>query len=77
MLAKIKKVYTNCNHMHRAFPLQLFAFWVILHAILSSADFFSKSIFSKKSFRNTIRVASNLDPDEDSVVEPDLGPNCL
>ena len=70
MLAKIKKVYTNCNHMHRAFPLQLFAFWVILHAILSSADFFS-------NFRNTIRVANNLNPDEDSVVEPDLGPNCL
>ena len=45
--------------------------------------FFFLMKFFKKSFRNTIRVSSSLDPDLDrnavgpgrSVV-PDLGPNC-
>ena len=40
--------------------------------------FFSKSTFSKNSFRNTIRVSNGLDPDQDRrSVGPDLGPNCL
>ena len=39
---------------------------------LSSADFFLKINFCKK-FKNTIRVSSCLDPDQDDV----LGPNCL
>ena len=43
-----------------------------------SADFFSKSTFSKNYFRNTIRVSNNLDPDQvQHFVWPDLGPNCL
>ena len=43
-----------------------------------SADFFSKSIFSKNSFRNTIVVSKSLDPDQAGrSVGPDLGPNCL
>ena len=42
--------------------------------LLSSADFFSKSTFSKTSFRNTIRVSNSLDPDS---VGPDLVPNRL
>ena len=42
-----------------------FAYWVIFHAFLSSADFFfSKSTFSKNSSRNTIRVSNSLDPDQ-------------
>ena len=36
---------------------------------LSPVYFFSKSLFQKKSFRNTIRVSNGLDPG--------LGPNCL
>ena len=45
---------------------------------LSSADFFSKSSFSKNSFRNTIRVSNNLNPDQAwHFVGPDLGQNCL
>ena len=32
--------------------------------LLSSADSFSKSTPSKNSFRNTIRVSNNLDPDQ-------------
>ena len=44
---------------------------------LSSADF-SKSIFPKSSFRNTIRVPNILDPDQARhFVRLDLGPNCL
>ena len=43
---------------------QLFAYWVILHAFLSSADFFSKSTFLKNSFRNLFRVSNSLDPDQ-------------
>ena len=40
--------------------------------------FFSKSTFSKNSFRNTIRVSSSLDPDQTRrFVGPDLVPNCL
>ena len=34
--------------------------------------------FSKKIFRNTIRVSNSLDPDQAlRFVGPDLGPNCL
>ena len=45
---------------------------------LSSADFFSKLIFKKKSFKNTIRVSNGLDLDQDRhFVGPDLGPNFL
>ena len=39
------------------------AYWVILHAFLSSVDLFSKSFFVK-SFRNTIKVSNSLDPDQ-------------
>ena len=38
----------------------------------------TKSIFSKNSFKNTIKVSNNLDPDQARhIVGPDLGPNCL
>ena len=49
-----------------------------MHAFLSSADFFSKSTFLKKNFRNTVRVSNSLDPDQARLfVGPDLVPNCL
>ena len=39
---------------------------------------FSKSSFSKNSFRITLRLSSSLDPDRARLfVGPDLGPNCL
>ena len=38
--------------------------------LLSSADFFSKLPFSKKSFWNTIRVSNGLDPDQDQQNGP-------
>ena len=49
---------------------------------LSSADFvcwfFSKSTFSKNSFRNIIRTSNSLDPDQAwQFVRPELGPNCF
>ena len=52
---------------------------VILHTLLWSADFFfSKSTFSKKKIRITIRVSNSLDPDQARhFVGPDLGPNSL
>ena len=57
---------------------QFFAPWEIFHALLSSTDFFSKSTFSKKYFRNTIRVSNSLEPDQaPHSVGPDLDPNCL
>ena len=44
---------------------------------MSSADLVKMS-FSKKCFRNTIRVSNGLDPDQDRhSVGPDLGPNCF
>ena len=58
----------------------LFACWVLLHAFLSSVDFFLKINFFKKSFRNTIKVSYSLDPDQAwQNFGPDLGPtpNCL
>ena len=46
--------------------------------LLSSADFFQNELFSKNSFKNTIRVSKSLDPDQARYsVGPDLGPNCL
>ena len=46
--------------------------------LLSSAVFFSKVIFSKNYFRNTIRVSNILESDQDrQFVGPDLVPNCL
>ena len=50
----------------------------VFPAFSSSADFFSKSTFSKNSFKNTIKVSNSLDPDQARhFVGPDLGPNCL
>ena len=46
--------------------------------LLLPADFFSKLTYSKKYFRNDIRVSNALDPDQDQhFVGPDLGPKCL
>ena len=45
--------------------------------LLSSADFF-KHLFSKTSFRNTIRISKGLDTDQDRrFISSDLGTNCL
>ena len=52
---------------HHVLLCYSFAYWVILHALFSSAVvflFFSKSTFSKIYFRNTIRVSTSLDPDQ-------------
>ena len=41
-------------------------------------SFFSKSSFSKNSFRNMIRESNSLNPGQARQdVRPDLGPNCL
>ena len=46
--------------------------------LLLSADIFSKSTFSENSFRNTIRVSKDLDPDQHKhSVGPGLGLNFL
>ena len=37
---------------------------VILHALLSSADFFQNQLFLKNSFRTTIRESNSLYPDQ-------------
>ena len=46
---------------------------------MSSADFFSKSTFSKNSFRSlSSNLLNSLDTDQaQRFVRPDLGPNCL
>ena len=45
---------------------------------LSSSEFFSKFTFSKNSFKNTIKVSNDLDPDQDRhSIGPDLGTYCL
>ena len=52
----------------------IFACWVILHAFLSSMDFFFYLTFPKrKFFRNIIRVSNSLNPDQARrFVGPDL-----
>ena len=51
---------------------------VIVHAFLLSADLFQNHLFSKNSFKNTIRVFNSLVPDQPQhFVAPDLDPNCL
>ena len=46
--------------------------------MMSSAYFFSKTVFLKHSFRNTFIVSNSFDPNQDlHLVGPDLGPNCL
>ena len=63
--------------MRRA-SFKLSVSWIIFHAFLSSAEFFSKSTFLKNSFRNAIRMSNSLDPDQARrFVRPDLGPICL
>ena len=56
-------------------------FFFVICGFLFLNFFFQKNlsgIFSKKSFRNTIRVSNSLDPDQARhFVGPDLGPNCL
>ena len=71
ILTRIVELASGVSH----FPFTC----LIFHAFLSSADFFfSKSTFSKNSFRNSIRVSNSLDPDQARCfVEPDLGSNCL
>ena len=61
------------------FKGKFFACWVILHAFLSSADFFQNQLFLKIiSQILAIRVSSSLDPDQvQQNVGPDLDPNCL
>ena len=51
---------------------------LILHAFFRlTADFFSKSTFSKKIFGYTFRVSNSLEPDQaQHSVGPDLVPNC-
>ena len=50
-----------------------FAYWINVHAFVVIGR-----LFSKHSFRNTIRVSNGWDPDQDQhSVGPDLGPNCL
>ena len=47
-------------------------------ALLFFSIFFSKSNFSKNSFRNTIRLSNSLDLDQArQIVGHDLGPNCM
>ena len=68
------RLYSKCDQSQQ----KLIACWVILHALLSSADYFSTLLFSKHSFRNTITVSNSLDPDQARrFVGPDLAPNCF
>ena len=56
------------DYMWNQTTASLFEYWVILHAFLSSVDFFfKKETFSKKkkkkSYRNTIIVSNSWDPE--------------
>ena len=59
--------------------------YVLIAVILLQIIFFEPNsfmymfnVFSKNSFRNTIRVSNGCDPDQERhSVGPDLDPNCL
>ena len=56
---------------------QLFACWVILHAFLSSVDFFQNKLY-QKNLSGLPSVLNTLDLDQTwCFVRPDLGPNCF
>ena len=56
----------------------LFAYWVILYAFLSSADFFFQNQVLRKILSGIQSVLNSLDPDQARQnVGPDLGPKCL
>ena len=60
-----------------AVGFSIFAYWVILHAFLSSAVFFSKSTFSK-ILSGIPSVSNSLDPGQvQHSVGPDLDSICL
>ena len=62
-------------HLNKPHPL--FALTSCMLLLLSS-DFVFKVNFFKNSFRNTVRVSTPLDPDQNRPsVSPDPGPNCL
>ena len=55
--------------------LPLGKFFMLFHCLLI---FFSKSLFYKKNYSNTIWVSNSLDPDQAwCFVRPGLDPNCL
>ena len=54
-------VYANTNKQQ----LNYLHAGKVFMLLLSSADFFLKLTFSKKTFRNTIRVSNGLDLDQD------------
>ena len=53
--------------------------YLTLHANFSCfrCRLLSFSNYPFQTFRITIRVSDGLDPDQDFIVDPDLGPNCL
>ena len=76
-IVSLRSLNSSCNVFRTNFsqysltPVKFFLIF-LLSAI------FSKSTFSKNSFKNTIRMSNSLDPDQARhFVGPDLGPNCL
>ena len=70
-LSNANHVYISTDNSHEIVSLiqcHLFAYWVILHALLSSADF----------YQNQLRVSNKLNPGQARhFVGPDLDSNCL
>ena len=55
----------------------LFAYWLILHALLSSADFFQNQLFKKffQEYHQSVKQFGSRSGRH--IVGPDLNPNCL
>ena len=64
--------------MLKAITGKKIAFWVILHAVLSSAEFFQDQIFRKVlSGKPSECQIDWIQTRPDIFVGPDQGPNCL
>ena len=60
------------------FLKKIFRYWVIVCVFVVTCSLFSTLTLSKNSFRNSIEMSNNLDPDHGlHSVSPDLDPNCF
>ena len=73
-------MYVNkCDSQSGQFVISFnFAYWVILHAFLSSADCFFNYFFFQNFLLGIPSVSNSLAPDQARQhVGPDLGQNCV
>ena len=73
---RAKKIKFNNSHTSKFFNIKNFNFFVKIRVISASRPEQGGGIIAYVSFRNTIRVSTGVDPDQDRhSVGPDRDPN--